>query len=160
VLRFNFRGTGLSEGKHDGSAEIEDVRAGLSWLSHEYGKPIVAAGFSFGAVMGLKASSTDAAVKGFAALGLPTHAEGRDYTYPWLASCTFPKLFLSGDRDQYAPAAQLRAVVDLASQPKQFTLIPHADHFFTGHLQAMQAALDGWLGNTFLSSSNSESITQ
>jgi uncharacterized protein len=160
VLRFNFRGTGLSEGKHDGSAEVEDVRIGLDWLIHEFGKPIVAAGFSFGAAMGLKASSTyptaRTQIKGFAALGLPTHAEGRDYTYPWLASCTFPKLFLSGDRDQYAPAAQLRAVVDSASEPKQFTLIPHADHFFSGHLPAMQAALGEWLSSTYLSPSASD----
>ena len=150
VLRFNFRGTGLSEGKHDGRVEIEDVHAGLDWLRQEYGKPIVAAGFSFGAAMGLKACCEDPAIRGFTALGLPTHADGRDYTYPYLASCTFPKLFLSGDRDQYAPAAQLSAIADSASEPKQFVLIPNADHFFAGHLPAMQAALGKWLNSTFL----------
>src|SRR5580698_8848898 len=70
VLRFNFRGTGLSEGVHDGRAEVEDVRAGLDWLSLQYGKPIVAAGFSFGAAMGLKACSTypegKSGIRGFA----------------------------------------------------------------------------------------------
>ena len=160
VLRFNFRGTGLSEGTHDGRAEIDDVRAGLDWLAHEFGKPIVAAGFSFGAAMGLKACCTgpndsdgrsDSGIRGFAALGLPTHADGRDYTYPWLASCTFPKLFLSGDRDQYAPVSQLRAIAGSALEPKQFVLIPDADHFFVGQLQAMQAALGQWLNHTFLS---------
>ncbi len=154
VLRFNFRGTGLSEGQHDGQAEVEDVRAGLDWLRQEYRKPIVAAGFSFGAAMGLKAccaSPSDLSIQGFAALGLPTHADGRDYTYPWLTSCTFPKLFLSGDHDQYAPVAQLRAVIDSTSEPKQFVLIPEADHFFVGHLPAMQAALGQWLNSAFLS---------
>src|SRR4030081_1873291 len=35
VLRFNFRGTGLSEGKHaNGIGEVEDVRAALDWLRH------------------------------------------------------------------------------------------------------------------------------
>jgi alpha/beta superfamily hydrolase len=150
VLRFNFRGTGLSEGMHDGRAEVEDVRAGLDWLAHEFGKPIVAAGFSFGAAMGLKASCANSGIRGFAALGLPTHADGRDYTYPWLASCTFPKLFLSGDHDQYAPVAQLRAIVDSAPEQKQLVLIPDADHFFVGHLPAMQAALGQWLNSTFL----------
>ena len=150
VLRFNFRGTGLSEGQHDGHAEVEDVRAGVDWLKHAYGKPIVAAGFSFGAAMGLKACSKDPAIRGFAALGLPTHADGRDYTYPWLASCTFPKLFVSGDHDQYAPAAQLSAIANSAPEPKQFVLIPSADHFFVGHLPAMQAALGQWLNSTFL----------
>src|ERR1035441_8253549 len=31
VLRFNFRGTGLSQGTYDGRAEAEDVRAALDW---------------------------------------------------------------------------------------------------------------------------------
>src|SRR5271155_1482205 len=34
VLRFNFRGTGLSEGAHDrGRGELEDVRAALDFLA-------------------------------------------------------------------------------------------------------------------------------
>jgi alpha/beta superfamily hydrolase len=153
VLRFNFRGTGLSEGSHDGRAEVDDVRTALDWLHQEFGKPIVAAGFSFGAAMGLKAccTSTDHAyqIHGFAALGLPTHAEGRDYTYRFLQGCKFPKLFLSGDHDQYAPASQLHSIVDSASQPKQLALIQGADHFFVGQLAAMQATLSQWLRSTF-----------
>ena len=35
VLRFNFRGTGLSEGSHDhGRGERDDIRAALDWLEH------------------------------------------------------------------------------------------------------------------------------
>ena len=157
VLRFNFRGTGLSEGSHDGRAEFEDVRAGLDWLAAEYGKPIVAAGFSFGAAMGLKAccsypgigSGVGSGIRGFAALGLPTHAGGRDYSHPYLLNCTFPKLFLSGSRDQYAPADQLRSITEAAQQPRRLVLIPDADHFFLGHLEAMQTALGQWLRDTF-----------
>src|SRR5947209_14828027 len=37
VLRFNFRGAGLSEGAHDrGMGEREDVRAGIDFLAREY----------------------------------------------------------------------------------------------------------------------------
>jgi alpha/beta superfamily hydrolase len=154
VLRFNFRGTGLSEGTHDGKAEVDDVRAGFDWLAAQYKKPIVAAGFSFGAAMGLKAASTYPTIQGFAALGLPTHAEGRDYHYGFLPACTFPKLFLSGDCDQYAPAAQLKTVVETAADPKQLVLIPNAEHFFVGQLPAMQAALSQWLDHTFPNTNN------
>jgi alpha/beta superfamily hydrolase len=156
VLRFNFRGTGLSEGKHHGRHEVEDVTAGLDWLSREYGKPIVAAGFSFGAAIGLEACGRykspegTSEIKGFAALGLPTQAAGRDYTYPFLPSCTFPKLFLSGDHDQFSPVNLLRSVVETAPSPTSFELIPDADHFFVGHLPAMQATLGNWLRTTFL----------
>jgi uncharacterized protein len=149
VLRFNFRGTGLSEGEHEGHAESGDVQAALDWLSAEYRKPIVAAGFSFGAAMGLKAACGDSRVHGFAALGLPTYAEGRNYEYPFLPKCMLPKLFLSGDRDPYAPADQLRSVVAEAAEPKRLELIPDADHFFVGHLAAMQTALRQWLDDSF-----------
>jgi uncharacterized protein len=156
VLRFNFRGTGLSEGEHDGSAESCDVKAALDWLCAEYRKPILAAGFSFGAAMGLKAACGDSRIHGFAALGLPTHAQGRDYAYPFLPDCTFPKLFLSGDSDQYAPAHQLRGVFSEAAEPKRIELIPGADHFFVGHLAAMQAALSQWLNDTFSPSASTQ----
>ena len=49
VLRFNFRGTGLSEGVHDdGRGEVDDVRAALDWMEARYGLPLLFAGFSFG----------------------------------------------------------------------------------------------------------------
>jgi alpha/beta superfamily hydrolase len=150
VLRFNFRGTGLSEGEHSGHAEFEDVRAGLQWLAGEFRKPIVAAGFSFGAAMGLKAAKDFPGIAGFAALGLPTQAEGRHYTYGFLPECHFPKLFLSGDRDQYAPVEDLRGITLTAANPWQFVTVADADHFFSGHLPAMQSALGDWLEFTYL----------
>ena len=151
VLRFNFRGTGLSEGKYDGKAESADVIAALNWLHAEYSLPVIVTGFSFGAAMALTACCGDAEFNGkvmvqaFAALGLPTHAFERRYEHPSLVSCTLPKLFLSGDRDQFAPKQELEQAVDSASEPKSLVLIPDADHFFTGRLERMQHALAGWL---------------
>jgi alpha/beta superfamily hydrolase len=55
VLRFNFRGVGLSEGVHDGEAESDDVLAAIEWLENEYKLPLVVVGFSFGAAMAVKA---------------------------------------------------------------------------------------------------------
>src|SRR5271155_2477009 len=54
VLRFNFRGTGLSEGMHDGQQEEGDVQAALDWLESEFRLPILFAGFSFGAAIGFR----------------------------------------------------------------------------------------------------------
>lgn len=47
VLRFNFRRTGLRQGGHDGTAEVEGVLAALDWLDREYHQPPVVGGFSF-----------------------------------------------------------------------------------------------------------------
>src|SRR5216684_1854620 len=57
VLRFNFRGTGLSHGEHDhGRGETDDVKAALDWLDREFHLPLIFAGFSFGAAVGLGAA--------------------------------------------------------------------------------------------------------
>ena len=144
VLRFNFRGTGRSEGVHDGKAEVDDVRAAVQWLESEYDRPIVAAGFSFGAAMALRALC-GTKVRMIAALGLPTHAPGRGYHYLFLRSCPQPKLLLSGECDQYATPEELEQVAAAAAEPRRLILIPGADHFFHGHLEPMQKALAGWL---------------
>lgn len=149
VLRFNFRGTGLSEGAHDGRAEAGDVQAALGWLESELKLPIVLVGFSFGAAMALFASCEagipSANLRAIAALGLPTQAEGRHYRYAFLSACTLPKLFLSGDRDEFAPQHDLQRIVANAAPPKTLVLLPGADHFFAGQLDAMQNSLASWL---------------
>jgi len=151
VLRFNFRGTGRSQGAFDGTAEAGDVLTALEWLENEYKLPLVLVGFSFGAAMSLRAccapesSSAAKNVRALAALGLPTRSEKRTYDYAFLSDCRVPKFFLSGDRDQYAPQAELIQAVAAAAEPKQLALVPGADHFFTGHLESMQSSLSTWL---------------
>jgi hypothetical protein len=149
VLRFNFRGVGLSQGVHDGQTETGDVLASLDWLENAYNRPLVVVGFSFGAAMALAAccgcTRIRSRIRAFVALGLPLHAEDHTYSYPFLADCTLPKLFLSGACDPYAPTAELTEVVAAAAEPKQLVLLPRADHFFTGQLEPMQSALSGWL---------------
>lgn len=149
VLRFNFRGAGLSEGAHDGHAETDDVLAALEWLESEYHRPVIAVGFSYGAAMILRTCCTQTDtrlnIRALAALGLPIQAGDHNYHYSFLETCPLSKFFLSGDRDEFATAAQLSQVVSSAAHPKQMVLLPGADHFFTGHLAAMQASLAGWL---------------
>jgi len=157
VLRFNFRGVGLSEGAHDGEAESEDVLTAIKWLEKEYKLPLALVGFSFGAAMALKAccgrgasGCIGANVRALALLGLPTKADDHSFNYTFLQNCIIPKLFLSGDRDSFAPGAQLAQVAAAAAEPKRLVLIPGADHFFTGQLERMQHALSTWLKEQLL----------
>lgn len=146
VLRFNFRGTGLSQGEYDGRAEVGDVLATLEWLENEYNRPVVLAGFSFGAAMALSACCDQPRrIRAVATLGLPTTADGHTYHYRFLRDCSISKLFLSGNSDSYAPIAQLAQVAASAAEPKRLVLLPGADHFFTGQLDRMQQALADWL---------------
>lgn len=150
VLRFNFRGTELSEGSHDyGKGERDDVRTAIDWLKQEFSRPVIFAGFSFGAAVGLRAACPDPDVKGLISLGTPVAAEGRSYTYEFLNTCSKPKLFISGDRDQYGPAERLYEVTAATAEPKRFVLIHGADHFFAGQLEAMRSAIEFWVRDTY-----------
>lgn len=150
VLRFNFRGAGLSEGVHDnGRGERDDIRAALDWLADRYSLPIIFAGFSFGAATGLRACCPDPRVVGLIALGTPLAVADRLYTYNYLSQCGKPKLMVSGDQDAFGPVANLREIFHLAAEPKQFVLVQGADHFFQGKLPMMQQAISDWLMKQF-----------
>lgn len=157
VVRFNFRGVGLSEGAFDdGHGEQNDVRATLSWMEHNLKRPILFAGFSFGSHVGLRACCGDVRVKGLIGLGLPVRAEGRDYTYGFLPLCTRPKLFISGDHDQFGPRDLVEKVLDKAPEPKSIFWVEGADHFFQGttsspgaKLAVMQQHMRLWLHEEF-----------
>ena len=152
VLRFNFRGAGLSQGEHDeGNGEVDDVRAALNWLDAEFHLPLVFAGFSFGAAVGLKAACSDARVKAAIAVGIPAGpvAAGtevpRTYTLDFLQECGKPKLFVSGARDQFGPRAKLEALVASVPESKKLVLIEGADHFFEGRLRELREVIEQWV---------------
>jgi hypothetical protein len=147
VLRFNFRGAGSSAGEHDyGVGEIADVKVALNYLAQRFPLPILFAGFSFGAAIGLRAAAPDRRVQAMIAMGLPVNADGREYSYELLHESNQPKLLLSGALDEFASPAQLAQVFANAAEPKRLVVIPNADHFFTGHLEEMRDALSHWLG--------------
>jgi hypothetical protein len=153
VVRFNFRGVGLSEGSFDDArGEQDDVRAVLDWMDKNLQPPILLAGFSFGSYVGLRASCGDARVKGLVGLGLPVRAAGRDYSYDFLHRCVCPKLFISGDHDQFCPREVMEKVLETAPQPKRLFWVEGGDHFFQGvpgspgpKLDVMQGHLRDWL---------------
>jgi alpha/beta superfamily hydrolase len=158
VLRFNFRGTGLSEGTHDdGRGEQDDILQALNWLTARYDLPILFAGFSFGSYVGLRACCGDPRIHGLVALGLPVRAEGRDYTYEFLPTLgPIPKLFISGDSDAFSPRGVLEAVLVSAPEIKQIIWVDAADHFFAGtpqspasKLAVMSEAIRTWLSTGF-----------
>jgi hypothetical protein len=152
VLRFNFRGTGLSEGEHDyGKGEVEDVQTAIDWLDNEYHLPLIFAGFSFGAAIGLRAACADARVRAVIGLGVPvapvagSDEDPRVYTFEYLHECTKPKLFVSGARDQFGPKAKVEALVASIPEPKKLVTIEGADHFFEGRLHELRHAIELWV---------------
>jgi alpha/beta superfamily hydrolase len=147
VLRFNFRGAGLSQGEHDhGDGEVQDVRTALDWMDHEFHLPLIFAGFSFGAAVGLRAACPDARVRAVIGLGLPVVTiDDRIYDFEFLRNCMKPKLFVSGDRDQFGPRAKLEGLVRALPEPKKLVMVEGADHFFEGRLRELREAVEAWV---------------
>jgi len=150
VLRFNFRGVGLSEGVHDnGRGEIGDATAALDFLAGEYpGVPLLLAGFSFGSWVGLRAGCEDSRVTELIGLGLPV-ADIKNREFSYLNACDKAKLLVTGEFDSHGPPHQLTALVEsLPGNVKErtsVTIVPGGDHFFTGHLPDLDRAIAAWL---------------
>lgn len=143
VLRFNFRGAGLSEGSHDkGRGEQDDVRAALDYLSEQFpGKAILLAGFSFGAWVGLRVGCQDTRVTALIGLGLPANESDLSF----LRSCAKTKLIIQGGNDQYGSRANVEALVATMPEPKRLVIVEGVDHFFAGKLDSVGTAIATWL---------------
>jgi alpha/beta superfamily hydrolase len=151
VLRFNFRGVGASEGEHDkGVGEVEDVQTALNHMKSAFHLPLIFAGFSFGAAVGLQAACLDPDVKAAISIGTPVQADDRVYQYNFLRHCTKPKLFISGERDQFASPEELSKLLQSVPEPKRLVLVPAADHFFAGKLDEYRHDIEGWVRETLI----------
>ena len=148
VLRFNFRGVGASEGSYDhGRGEEDDVRTALDYVAGEFpGAPLLAAGFSFGAWVGLRVGCSDARVIELIGLGLPI--DDRKLPFDYLRTCAKPKLLVQGEGDQYAAKPRFETFVagfhPEALAATRVVFVP-GDHFFGGHLGEMADTLRRWL---------------
>jgi alpha/beta superfamily hydrolase len=140
VLRFNFRGVNLSEGKFDeGLGEIEDARAALAFLRGRYPDlPYSLAGFSFGARVALKLGcSLDEPKPGrVIAVGFSTN-----FSFDYLEICTLPKYFVQSTNDIYGPKAELEKIFPQFAEPKSLQFIEATDHFFAGALDEFESAM-------------------
>jgi alpha/beta superfamily hydrolase len=143
VLRFNFRGAGLSSGVHDhGRGEQDDVRAALDFLTAQFpGVPLLQAGFSFGALVGLRAGCEHGRVSHLIGLGIPVNSS--DFSF--LRQCNKPKLFVQGSKDEYGALAKVKTLVASLSGENHFVVVEGVDHFFAGKLDQLGEAIKAWL---------------
>lgn len=140
VLRFNYRGVGLSEGAWaHGVGEADDARIALRFLRKRHPDlPFTVAGFSFGSRIALRLG--DGARRVIAA-GFPT--VHKDYEY--LTECTVPRVFIQSTNDEFGPLAEIERLVASLKQPVHLIAIPSRDHFFAGGLDELEAAVRGLL---------------
>ena len=131
ALRFNFRGSGASEGTHDdGKGERDDVRAALSFaasLDELDATRIGLAGYSFGAGMSAAVASDE--LPALALIAMPLSMAGLDSP---LLTFTKPLLLLAGDLDEYCEAGALEEFATEIGPQVTTQVVEGADHFWGG----------------------------
>jgi uncharacterized protein len=141
TIRFNFRGAGASQGRHDhGEGEQRDFEAALRWIRGKHpDKPVLAGGFSFGSWVSSRVACDLPEVDALFLLGAPINK----YSLHYLASCTKPKLVIQGDRDEFGDAEKL-AALSMKWPETETVIIEGADHFFARQLELVQETLRQW----------------
>ena len=140
VLRFNYRGVNLSEGKYDrGAGERADSEAALEALRSRYPDlPFALAGFSFGSriVLSMGCEMADEPLR-IVAVGFP--AAQRESS--GLGTCHRPRVFIQSTQDEFGPVPAMQAYFDSLIGPKELMWVPAGDHFFAGSLDEFEAVV-------------------
>ena len=150
TLRFNFRGAGKSEGSFSGwDGEVEDVAAAAAYARERKGSGALwLSGFSFGSWVGAKWALRDGRVERFLGLGMPVSVKIDDRSFDFLDRPPAPMLIVQGAQDRYGSREAILALAERlrAKGPVELRIVEGADHFFTGHLTQLAAALRSGLG--------------
>ena len=150
VLRFNFRGVGLSAGAFDeGEGEKDDFTAALDYMAARFpGLRLWAAGFSFGAWVALRSGAADDRVSALIGVAPPvaTSVSGQEYDFTARSRARSrssssrarpTSLSRSGDVEFYAGCRS----------PRNWSSIDAPNHLFDGQTPEVGDALEDLLGD-------------
>jgi uncharacterized protein len=138
VLRFNYRGVNLSEGKYDhGKGECDDARVALEVLRQRYPDlPFSLAGFSFGSRIILKVGCETEAAR-LIAVGFP----GALPDHGTLGDCDRPRIFIQSTNDEFSPVDLMNAYFARLREPKKLVWVNARDHFFSNALDDFEEVI-------------------
>jgi uncharacterized protein len=133
TLRFNFRGTGASQGEHGGGGpEREDVRTALAHVRDTApDRSVLLAGYSFGAMVAAGVAADGAGLAGLLLVSPPL-GYGTLPAFP----AGLPVLAIAGDRDRICPADRLLALAPAA----ETRLVGGTDHGWSSGLAELAEA--------------------
>ncbi|HYP38906.1 MAG TPA: alpha/beta fold hydrolase [Chloroflexia bacterium] len=154
TLRYNSRGVGASDGAvskspgnklvaPEGEPEMRDVGAALDFLALQEGvdeRRLALVGHSFGARISLAylaAHPGEERVRGVACIGLPV--AWRDLSH--LGQWPHPKLFVTGERDDFSPPEELAEYVAGLPEPANQVILKRTGHFFEGREHDLAAVV-------------------
>lgn len=142
TVRFNFRGTGKSEGTFDnGDGESADLRAVVEWVrTQRPGHALWLAGFSFGAYVTIR----NAAALDPALLISVAPPAGRSWDFASMPLYTGPWLVVQGEADEIVEPEKVYRWLEYIAEERPapvLVTIPDASHFFHGKLLDLRGAI-------------------
>lgn len=139
VLRFNFRGVGLSAGAWDGGrGELDDFRVAVEFMAGEYPQlELWAGGFSFGSYVAATVGADDDRVCALIAVAPPVDR----YEFASVKLSRKPKFIVHGERDELISLNMVRHFYAQLSEPKELVEIDGANHLFDGQAAEVGDAL-------------------
>ena len=147
TLRFNFRGTGASEGEHEnGIGEQQDVEAALAYLSNLGKRVIDLAGYSFGAWVNTLVLANVDQINRLILVSPPMAL--LDFSNLDCIERVREKigLIVVGDSDEIAGQPNVIDQKIKSWNPASvFRIIPGADHFYSGKTVELKANLANYL---------------
>ena len=139
TVRFNFRGTGNSEGSfNDGVGEADDLRAVAAWVRAQ--RPDAAlwlAGFSFGAYVSLRMAA-ELQPSMLISIAPPVR---RSWDFDSLVPPTCPWLVIQGEADEVVDPQAVFDWIDTMRDPPDLVRMPDTGHFFHRKLMDLRGAI-------------------
>jgi hypothetical protein len=138
TLRFNFRGTGKSGGRHDnGIGEQDDLLSAISYMNGIGITNIDLSGYSFGTFINTMAVRKGAIVRNMTMVSPPVAF--MDFGQPFTLSCL--KIVITGGYDEVAPPEFVRKTLFQWNSDAIFEVIEGTDHFYAGYLKKLEEVL-------------------
>jgi len=129
TLRFNFRGVGNSQGRHDnGIREQNDVLSAISTLKGQGLKSVDLAGYSFGSWVNAELVHRQPAADRLVMISPPVGF----VNFESIEELTSLELVITGSMDDIAPADILREKILVWNKNARLEVIEGADHFYSG----------------------------
>lgn len=138
TVRFNFRGTGNSEGEFDeGRGEVDDLRAVAAWVREQRPSDTFwLAGFSFGAYVSLLAAQE---LKPALLISVAPPA-GR-WDFDMVAMPAMPWLVVQGENDEIVDPQAVYEWLDKGNAQAELVRMPDTGHFFHRKLIDLRGAI-------------------
>ncbi|MGB5420998.1 MAG: alpha/beta hydrolase [Desulfobacterales bacterium] len=138
TLRFNFRGTGKSEGQHDnGTGEQDNVLAALSFLTENGFQPVDLAGYSFGAWVNALMLQREDRSENLIMVSPPVGF----IDFASIGRLPGLRLVVTGSRDEIAPPDVIRQMLPTWNPSAHFDIIDGSDHFYSRHTRQLEDIL-------------------